>query len=200
MELFKDNKAFENLYLLSSRDNKLLLNVYTAKEERWDIGKGKTIIYDIKSKSSEEIDFEFSKDYEKTSVICADFCGNGYVVSFAHMDSKMAIEKANGTKTVLTDANGKTIKYLKLDGKSEGNATVYRTLKSSPDGNKIIFSDGPSAEDVYMYDIKIEKTTTIAERGVIQPMWSKKHNSIYYATIEISGAKSNVYLHRYDFQ
>lgn len=67
-------------------------------------------------------------------------------------------------------------------------------------GYRIIFSDGPSAEDVYTYDIKTDKTTTIAEKGAIQPMWSKKYNSIYYATIEINEEKANVYLHRYDLK
>lgn len=38
VELFKGNKEFENIYLLSSKDNKLLLNKYKSKEERWDIG------------------------------------------------------------------------------------------------------------------------------------------------------------------
>lgn len=143
VELLKDNKDFENIYLLSSRDNKLLLNNYKTKEERWDIGKGKTIEYDIKSKSSKEINFEFSKDYEKTSVICADFCGNGYIVSFAHVDSKKPVDEGDGTKVVLSDENGKTIKYLPT-------SNVSRNLKSSPDGSKIIYSEGSTGANVYI--------------------------------------------------
>jgi hypothetical protein len=51
-----------------------------------------------------------------------------------------------------------------------------------------------------MYDIKTEKTTAIAEKNVVQPIWSKKHNSIYYSTVEFTGEKNTYYLHRYDLQ
>lgn len=195
VEVFKENENFRHAHILSVKNKRVLLNSYNSKDERFTYGKGTIFEYSIENKTSKEIDFEFRREYPKSSIYAADFCGDGYIVSFGFVNS--GEEYSYGTRCILTDLKGKTIKYIPLT-KIDSRLEITRHLKSSDDGSKITFSVGKTGDNVFMYDLKEEKLKLICEFYVCESMWSKNNESVYYITVENDNENNSYYFYRYN--